>query len=1088
MRRPRLSLPQLAVLLLAAAACARTQTTPPTHRAATGPGESHASAPPPRTVASAAERARWVDDHVAAGWFPDASTVEQPGAPGSPPPSPVTAFRGPAGEVPPDSREPAGDPAPPRAAAPVERARDSGDDSPISGGGGGGGGRSHEGDEEYEDAVDGYAGQPESKDGAASESPRTWKRSTISPNATQLVIGDDESLPLESCQAWVRVDGFRARVVLDLTYANPHDRNLEGVFKLRVPDEAAVHFLAFGGGGAAVPAVTTARGDAADLSPAGLAAARSGATPLQVAHVVPREAAQRAYAQETARNIDPALLEWNGAGVFSARVFPLLAHMQHRITVAYDMDLVASGAERELLLDLPQGRTPPRVTLLSPGTVNVRNAGEDAAPDQRVHVRVPAPAALAIAGDDAVGPHFAAWIAPELPSAPASAHRRAVFLLDTSMSSNAERMNVWTALVRETLARNRDTATEFAVLCFNVETWWWREGFAPNDAATVDALDRDLAALALEGASDLGAAFARLAATPWTQGLADADVFLLSDGADTWGAAPPAAVAARLGAPIYGYTTGLPGTDVRGLQAIARATGGALFSVTGADDVAGAATAHRARPWTLRGVDVAGAADVLVAGRPANVYPGQRLRLAGRGRPRAGDEVVLHLERGAETRDVRLPLADVVASELAPRAYGEIATGRLEELAPLADDDARAYALHYGVTGATCSLLLLESEERYAAYGIDLVADASRVRARPVAAVESELDAEAARLAGDPKSAFLAWLDRLERVSGVTFDDLDAVRAAARTLPATAFAPDALPLTCRTRTWDDVAGAFQEQLVAGAPTYDATTTEAAGRLSVRGAADALRALSSLVEADPGSTDLLRDVSFSALEWDLVPQAYGLLLRVAALRPHEPETVRALAECLARTGRTDAAMLCYEVALRGDWDPRFGAFRLIAATDYARLLGELERGARTTSLGALARDARGRIERDYLRGPADLLVTLTWNTDRTDVDLHVVDPTGEDCYYGHRRTAAGGALTEDVTQGYGPELFVAGAALPGTYRVQVHYYASDRTRTTLRSKVYATVVRGFGTDRETVSRHALVLGDTADDALVTTVDF
>ena len=50
----------------------------------------------------------------------------------------------------------------------------------------------------------------------------------------------------------------------------------------------------------------------------------------------------------------------------------------------------------------------------------------------------------------------------------------------------------------------------------------------------------------------------------------------------------------------------------------------------------------------------------------------------------------------------------------------------------------------------------------------------------------------------------------------------------------------------------------------------------------------------------------------------------------------------------------------------------------------------------------------------------MLVTLTWDTNGTDVDLYVIDPSGNcSCYY-HKKTADGGELDVDITGGYGPE--------------------------------------------------------------------
>jgi len=69
------------------------------------------------------------------------------------------------------------------------------------------------------------------------------------------------------------------------------------------------------------------------------------------------------------------------------------------------------------------------------------------------------------------------------------------------------------------------------------------------------------------------------------------------------------------------------------------------------------------------------------------------------------------------------------------------------------------------------------------------------------------------------------------------------------------------------------------------------------------------------------------------------------------------------------------------------------------------------------------------------------VVLSWDTDMTDLDLHVVTPDGQHCYYGNRQLDNGGTLDVDVTTGYGPEIFSTATPLPGTYLVYVNYYGS-----------------------------------------------
>ncbi|MBV9948730.1 MAG: hypothetical protein JOZ69_17920, partial [Myxococcales bacterium] len=93
-------------------------------------------------------------------------------------------------------------------------------------------------------------------------------------------------------------------------------------------------------------------------------------------------------------------------------------------------------------------------------------------------------------------------------------------------------------------------------------------------------------------------------------------------------------------------------------------------------------------------------------------------------------------------------------------------------------------------------------------------------------------------------------------------------------------------------------------------------------------------------------------------------------------------------------------------------------------------------------GALAKklaslDLKGGLEND-------VHVYLTWDTDRTDVDLWVTTPDGEKVFYGHRNGRGGEALYDDVTTGYGPESFTAARAHPGVYTVQVNYFSAGRT--------------------------------------------
>ena len=180
------------------------------------------------------------------------------------------------------------------------------------------------------------------------------------------MVGDNEELPLRGMQVDVRIDGFRARVVLDLYYFNDHPRQLEGNFQLRLPEEATPYFFAFGRTVYQAPQAQSAdsmffKRDqifGADTTPEKILALRHGSwEEPKVARMVAREKATYAYRETVRRRIDPALVEWAGAGVFQCRVFPLAPQSLHRVVIGYDVDLLQAGNDLELRLDLPE-RTP----------------------------------------------------------------------------------------------------------------------------------------------------------------------------------------------------------------------------------------------------------------------------------------------------------------------------------------------------------------------------------------------------------------------------------------------------------------------------------------------------------------------------------------------------------------------------------------------------------------------------------------------------------------------------------------------------------------------------------------------------------
>ena len=204
---------------------------------------------------------------------------------------------------------------------------------------------------------------------------------------------------------------------------------------------------------------------------------------------------------------------------------------------------------------------------------------------------------------------------------------------------------------------------------------------------------------------------------------------------------------------------------------------------------------------------------------------------------------------------------------------------------------------------------------------------------------------------------------------------------------------------------------------------------------------ALRILSNLAEMELENAPLLRILAYRLQQLNRHDLAVPLFEEVLKMRGEEPQSRRDLALCLSRKQEPDftrAAALLWEV-VKKKWDGRFPGIEVIALHELNDLLERAPESARpkVEDIG---------IEKRFLEGvPVDLRVVLTWDADNTDMDLWVIDPTGEICIYNHNQTKTGGMMSPDCTRGYGPEAFTIRHALPGTYTVKVNYFGSSQQK-------------------------------------------
>jgi len=942
----------------------------------------------------------------------------------------------------------------------------------------------------------------------AKTSSKTWNRSKLKTNLVRLKIGDKEELALKGVQAHVKVDGFKARVLMDFYFYNHHPRNYEGTFQLRLPDGATPYYLAFGNTVYQSKSTHLAKPQffsmktmqKMKLSPQGISDARSRSWDhVKVARMVPKAKAALAYHSTVRQKIDPALLEWSGTGVFNGRIFPLQARKLHRIVIGYDVNLTRSDKRLKLKFKLP-GNTTNRVIHFDVAKLNksvitlndLKPAEEDRQrsfyyvdnPQQDVfNLEISNVPTLAIQGNDTkTGPYFATRIAPTLAAKlSVKVKDKALFLVDTSLSANPDNFNKSLKTLKAILSNNDKRIKEFAVVFFNIRSHSWKEKFVQNNQQNRDALMDYANTLTLEGATDIENAFQSVFQAPNKSFKPeDADLFLLSDGAITWGENHANAIArlvkARFNNKIFVYTTGASGRNNALFSLLANTSKGSVFSISDETQIDKAAVAFRQSSWKLDKVSVDGGSDILVAGNPVEIYQHQTLMITGRGSLKANSKVTLSLSGNGVSKTITMPIAQVIQSGIAPRAFGQIAVQQMETLKPEGSDEINAYALYFRITGQTASLVMLDSEADYKRYKIKPQENEFLVKKKLATTILDAIKAVLAKSRFSAKQSFLDLVARLEKMQGVKLSFNASIKHAIKLLPEEVFnfkpnqansiqSSPLLKATIPTR--------YLKNLKLSAVDFKTITREYDRRLKAKQGHLAIVALSNLIESNPGDVKLLRMISYYALDKNKHRDAFYLLRKVAEMRPYEPQTYLAIARILVESNQLDLASLYYEIVINGHWNREYGQFTLLAKIEYRQLLRRITQSGSSAKIADYSKMRIGSLAKSGSPN-SDLLISIEWNTDGTDIDLHIVEPHGEEIYYGHKRSKKGGKLTRDITTGFGPEIYNIKKARTGVYDIGLKYFSNNSNRASLRTTALVHIYRNIGRKNQSMERKVILL--------------
>lgn len=217
---------------------------------------------------------------------------------------------------------------------------------------------------------------------------------------------------------------------------------------------------------------------------------------------------------------------------------------------------------------------------------------------------------------------------------------------------------------------------------------------------------------------------------------------------------------------------------------------------------------------------------------------------------------------------------------------------------------------------------------------------------------------------------------------------------------------------------------------------------------------AARLLLTALDAPTADDETRQIVAFRLQRDGQIELAVALLEQLAVTNAERPQPHRLLALALAQRGKPAdlerAFSLLTGVALT-PFNSAFEGIEVVSLMEANALIPRLDRDGLAWEL---APEFVALVD-------TDVRIVIEWTNDDADIDLWVVEPNGERVYYSHKLSAAGGTISNDMTDGYGPEEYVVRRASQGDYQVRIHGYSPDRINPNGTGRVTVRLIRDFG---------------------------
>ncbi|MBJ2173630.1 carboxypeptidase-like regulatory domain-containing protein [Aureibaculum sp. A20] len=246
---------------------------------------------------------------------------------------------------------------------------------------------------------------------------------------------------------------------------------------------------------------------------------------------------------------------------------------------------------------------------------------------------------------------------------------------------------------------------------------------------------------------------------------------------------------------------------------------------------------------------------------------------------------------------------------------------------------------------------------------------------------------------------------------------------------------------------------------------------------------AITVLTNLMEIELDNYELMKALAYKLEYFKKYKMAVLVYEKILELRPEEPQSYRDLALAYEEIGNFKKSYdLLYKIyngdLLEKDEEELFYGIEHVAYIELSRLVNKYGKKLKL----------KKSFRKQFKKLPVDIRIVVDWNHKETDLDLWVIDPNKEEAYYKNNETKIGGHMSEDLTEGYGPEEFMLKNAIKGKYKISIDYFTDNVQKISGPTILKITIYRNYGKENESKNISILRLDEEEEEIEVGSITF